>query len=496
MRSCGRAQNLLFTCQPPCLHHFKLLLTALFFLLLAGGAYTQDSTLQPLPSGYLSSVAARVDALEEKLEGKSGKAIRYFQQREEKIYRKLLRQDSTRAAQFLASSKVQYQLLEEQLKAPGKLTQYLPSLDTLTSSLKFLGEHKELLGKARDMEGQLAGTLSKVKELEGALARAEALKAFLKQRRDQLREQLQGLPFSRDLKKLNQQAYYYSAQVQEYKALLKDKKQLERKALELLSKTKPFQDFMRKHSQLASLFRLPGSGSGDPTAALQGLQTRALVNSLIQGRIAAGGPGAQAQVRDNMQAAQAQLASLKSQLAQHASGSYGNSTSDLEVPDFRPNSQKTKSFFQRLEVGTNMQSQRARYFFPVTSDLGLSLGYKLNDRSVVGLGASYKLGLGTGWQNIALSHQGVGLRSFIDYKLKGSLYLSGGYEQNYRNEIRSVAQLQDQAAWQVSGLVGLSKKYKVSKKLKGEMKLLWDFMSYQQVPRTQTILFRIGYSLK
>ena len=27
-------------------------------------------------------------------------------------------------------------------------------------------------------------------------------------------------------------------------------------------------------------------------------------------------------------------------------------------------------------------------------------------------------------------------------------------------------------------------------------KLLWDFMSYQQVPRSEPILFRVGYSLK
>jgi len=45
-------------------------------------------------------------------------------------------------------------------------------------------------------------------------------------------------------------------------------------------------------------------------------------------------------------------------------------------------------------------------------------------------------------------------------------------------------------------LIGLSKKYSVIKKLEGEMKLLWDFLSYQQVPRTQAILFRIGYALK
>jgi hypothetical protein len=44
--------------------------------------------------------------------------------------------------------------------------------------------------------------------------------------------------------------------------------------------------------------------------------------------------------------------------------------------------------------------------------------------------------------------------------------------------------------------VGLSKKYKLKGKMKGEMKLLWDFLSYQQVPRSQPIVFRIGYSLK
>jgi hypothetical protein len=270
-----------------------------------------------------------------------------------------------------------------------------------------------------------------------------------------------------------------------------------RKAMELLSKTKPFQEFMRKNSQLASLFRLPGADDGSGgRAALAGLQTRAQVNALMQTRIASGGPGVGAQVRDNMQAAQAQLGDLKNKFAQYSSGTYGNSSSDFEQPDFKPNNQKTKSFLKRLEVGANMQSQKARYFFPVTSDIGLSLGYKLYDKGVIGVGAAYKLGLGSGWQHIELSHQGVGLRSFVDYKIKGSLYISGGYEQNFRAEINTISQLRDQSAWQSSGLLGLSKKYKISKKLKGEMRLLWDFLSYEQMPRTQTVLFRVGYNLK
>ncbi|MBL0267857.1 MAG: hypothetical protein IPP99_04060 [Chitinophagaceae bacterium] len=127
-------------------------------------------------------------------------------------------------------------------------------------------------------------------------------------------------------------------------------------------------------------------------------------------------------MQQNLQAAQSQLNDLKSKILKAGGGS-----SDAEMPEgFKPNNQKTKSFLQRLEYGANVQTQRATNYFPVTSDLGLSLGYKLNDKSVIGIGASYKLGLGRGWNNISVSHQGVGIRSYVDWKIKGSFWISGG----------------------------------------------------------------------
>lgn len=251
---------------------------------------------------------------------------------------------------------------------------------------------------------------------------------------------------------------------------------------------------------LGSLFALPGAssspiGGGQAGASLAGLQTRASINQSIIDRFGSG-PNVTQQLQQNVQSAQAQLNELKNKLGSLSSGSYGNGN-DFDMPEgFKPNEQKTKTFLQRLEYGANVQSQKARYFFPVTSDLGLFLGYKLTDKSSIGVGASYKLGWGRGWNNIAISHQGVGLRTYLDWKIKGSFYISGGYEQNYMSMINSVDQLRDYSSWQRSGLVGLSKRYKVSKKIKGEMKLMWDFLSYQQVPRTQAVLFRIGYSLK
>src|SRR6185312_3790740 len=112
-------------------------------------------------------------------------------------------------------------------------------------------------------------------------------------------------------------------------------------------------------------------------------------------------------------------------------------------------------FLKRFEYATNIQTQKASSFFPITSDLGLSVGYKLNDKSVIGIGASYKVGLGRGWNDIELSSQGAGLRSYVDWKLKGSIWISGGFEMNYRSEFKNIDQLKDIIDWQQSGLLGL-----------------------------------------
>jgi len=252
---------------------------------------------------------------------------------------------------------------------------------------------------------------------------------------------------------------------------------------------------MQKNSMLASLFRMPGDPN-DPLAQanLAGLQTRAQVNNLIQQQIASGGPNAQQQFRQTLQDAQGRLNELKNKINQYG----GGSSDDIMPEGFKPNDQKVKSFWKRLEYGTNIQTQKATNFFPVTSDIGLSVGYKLNDKSVIGVGASYKLGMGRGWNNIRVSQQGAGLRSFVDWKIKGSFWISGGYEMNYKNAFSNIDILKEMNAWQQSGLLGLSKVISVKSKLfrKTKLQLLWDFLSYQQVPRTQPLVFRIGYSFK
>jgi hypothetical protein len=206
-----------------------------------------------------------------------------------------------------------------------------------------------------------------------------------------------------------------------------------------------------------------------------------------------GGGGGSDYLQQQMSQAQGELSKLKDKVNQ-----FGGGSSDMEMPDFKPNSQKTKSFLKRIEYGANIQSQKTNFLLPVTSDLAITAGYKLNDKSIIGIGASYKLGWGSGWKNIKLTSEGIGLRSYINWKLKPifgkieGFWISGGYERNYQHAFTKSDQLKDVNAWQTSGLLGLTKKYKIGKKT-NNFQMLWDFLSYQQVPRRQPILFRVGY---
>jgi hypothetical protein len=473
---------------------FRTTITVFLFFI-AVHLQAQDSSKVQLPSRYLDNISSRANQLEQKLDQKTDKVLSHMMKQEEKMKGKLMKIDSLKAKEVFGNIEEKYKNLKQRLanKLPGK--KYIPSLDTLSTSLKFLQQNPQLVSQIKGGEQKLKDAIGKVNGLEDKFQKAEEIKNFLKERKQFLKDQLSKFGFVKQLKKLNKQVYYYSEQVNEYKAMLKDHKKAERKAIELLSKTKLFKDFMRKNSMLASLFRLPGDPNDPLTQAnLAGLQTRTQVNNLIQQQIASGGPNAQAQFSQNVQAAQSQLNQLKNRFSQSTSGN-----SDDIIPEgFKPNNQKTKGFWKRLEVGTNTQTQKATSFFPVTSDLGLSLGYKLNDKSIIGIGASYKIGLGRGWKHIKFSSEGAGLRSFIDWKLKKNFWVTGGYEMNYKTAFSDFMQLRNYSSWQQSGLLGLSKVISVKSKFfkKTKLQLLWDFLSYQQVPRTQPIVFRVGYNFK
>jgi len=475
---------------------FRLVLIT---MLISSSLYSEaqtDSTIQSLmqiPSKYIQQVDKKVDKYTSRITNKTEKTLSKLASWENKIKSLLEKTNPETAQRLFGNNQLTFTAALEKYKKGESViadqrAKYNEYTDKLTTSLGYLEKQKDSLNAKLVIP--IKNAKQKVEELNKQEANTEAMEQFIKERRKQLIDQsIKFIGNSKYLQKISKENYYYVETLKNYKELFHDKKKAEETALTLLNKIPAFTKFVQDNSYLAKLFGSPNSaGASNVAAGLSGLQTRASVNALIQNQIAAGGPNAQAQIMQNIQSAQAELSKLKDKILKSGG-------SDAEMPDFKPNNTKTQTFKQRLEFGNNFQFAKNNSFVPTTADLGLSLGYKLNDKSVIGIGASYKMGLGS-IQHISITHQGVGFRSFVDWQLKKQFYITGGYEMNYNAAFKNIQQLQLYNGWQNSGLVGLSKKINIKKKFtKGtKIQVLYDMLARQHMPVTQPVVFRVGYN--
>jgi hypothetical protein len=451
------------------------------------------------PEKWSTSVERKLAKLEEGISTKSEKYLRKLQGQEEKILQKLSILDSTAAQKFLAAGQQKYQQLTDQLQnkvseIPGRLSgEYLPYFDSLKGTLSFLDKNKDYLSTIQS--AKVSDALNQFNQFQNKLQQAEAIKQFIRERRQQLTELLSrytALPRSvtKALENYKKEAYYYSQQIREYREMFNDPDKLLRKSLTVLNKLPAFQKFMKEHSELGSLFAIPGNYNS--SLALIGLQTRNQVQQIITNQLG-GGSNAGQVFSQAIQSAQPQLDQFKQKI-----NSLGGSSGDIDMPNFKPNTQRTKTFFRRLEYGTNIQSTRSILIFPSTTDVSLMVGYKIDDKKIVGIGIGGKIGWGKDIRHIDITGQGINLRSFIDIKIKKSFYASGGFEYNYQKPFKEIQRLYDIADWSRSGLIGISKVVSVKSKVfkKTKIQLLWDFLNYmehrQQI--SQPIKFRVQYN--
>lgn len=476
-------------------------------------AQTKEDTLKAdlfqrvsaMPAKAFGFLHKKYTGLTDDIDKQTLKLVQRMQRREEKLRKKLAQTDSAKAAQLFVGTGAKYRQLEAKLQSPvdvaavTRLKQYIPGLDSMGTAMHFLSANNSL---PADKLAEVQGVSSQLQQLEGRMQQAGEAQDFVRQREQQLKDQLAQYNFGGQLLGINKQVYYYQQQLQQYKDLANDPEKLGEAVLSKLQQLPAFQSFWQKNSLLAQLFPMP-QNYGTP-AALTGLQTRAQVQSIIGQRLpaAAGGAGGDPSqfLQQQLQQAQSQLNTLKDKLNQLGGGS---GSGNMTMPDFAPNTQHNKSFLQRLTYGYNLQTSAATAQLPAISDLGLSVGYKLSDKATVGTGISYKLGLGRGFNHIAISNQGVGLRSYIDVKVPqpksrvlewaGNLWITGGYEYNYLQAFNGLRDLRQHIdVWQKSALLGVTKKYKIGKK-EGNMQLLYDFLASREVPRGKQVVFRVGY---
>jgi len=465
-------------------------------------AQTNDSLAGKVvnfPSRLLGRIQSKTSTLNARLTRQTENYLQKMLRKEQRMQQKLSRVDSSAAQRVFAGSAERYAALGRQIKndsggASRSYTGvYLPYLDSLQGSMAFLRQNPQVMARSGQL-AQLGDADGQIKAYEAKLMDADQVKTYIQQRKQMIGQyieqhsDLKGL-LGKSYAGMNQEVYYYSQQLREYKEMWTDPDKLLQKALTLLNRLPAFQAFMKNNSLLGNLFSVPGNYG--TAQGLSGLQTREQVAQLVQNQVGAGGAAGATALQSNLQSAETQLDNYKSKLSQLGSGN-----GDMDIPNFKPNDQKIKTFWRRLEYGMNFQTTHNNYYFPMVTDFGLSLGYKLGHNNVIGVGASYKLGWGNGIQHISFTSEGVGLRSWLEIGIKGSFSATGGFEYNYTTPFTSYQQLKQIKYWTKSGLIGVTKTVSLKSRVfkKTSVSLLWDFLSCQQVPQTQPILFRIGYN--
>ena len=446
--------------------------------------------LSELPNKYFKEVDKKIDVYSNRITGKTEKTLLKLSRWEKKIQVALEKVNPGAAQRLFGPGRTTFSSMLAKYQSGTGIVEkskarYDSYRDKLTTSLKYIEAKKTYLDSS--ILKPLLNASKKAENLELDIANTEAIEKFVKERKKELiNETIKYLGKNKYLSKINKESYYYIETLRNYKELFKDPSKAEETAVKLLNEIPGFDKFLKQNGMIASLFG--GSGNGNAASQLAGLQTRDGIQNLIQDKIAAGGSNAQAIFEKQLQAANDQINLLKSKVEK-----LGGTNSNTQVPDFKPNTQKSKTFRQRVEFGTNVQFGKTSKWVPNAANVGLSMGYKLNDKSIIGLGIAYKLGIGS-IEKISFTHESIGFRSFIDWKLKNQFFLTGGYEMNFNAGFKNINQLKELSKWQRSCLLGFTKKYRINNKLKGNIQLLFDFLYRSHNPTTQPVVYRIGYN--
>ncbi|MFL5741032.1 MAG: hypothetical protein ACJ75B_12495 [Flavisolibacter sp.] len=450
----------------------SVLLTILLFI--SSSCFAQSDTdstrLAAFSEKVFSTLDKKAEYITKKLQAQSDRYLSLMNSQEEAIKKLLGKKELAFALQFLkdtnrgVGSGKMFSLINTRLQPC-----YSGHVDSLLTLLAFFHHLKPT-------SAVIQKVLMQYTELAKQFSKAAQIRQTVWQRQELLQSYL---AHSGVLRKLNKFTRQFLSCEQECRELVEHPAKMETELQQLAWKIPAVQKFFARNSLFTSLFPLPGSSVQGKD--FSSLQTRSSLDRMLNERFG--------------KSANKSFPEGPTQIEGLIKGSMNKYLGEKEKPPQAGGvglNQTTKSFFHRLKFGINLQPNQSANYFPTSAALGISAGYQLNEKFIVGTGASIQLGLGSGWSHVHLSKQSFSIRSFIDWKMKDALYHTGGYERNFPElEVR-----QKKSTGGDTGFLGISKQYKINKRLQGEIKLLWDFLSYHQTPISPPLLLRIGYGFK
>ena len=155
-------------------------------------------------------------------------------------------------------------------------------------------------------------------------------------------------------------------------------------------------------------------------------------------------------------------------------------------------------FAQRIEKQFNWQTSRSTLDGkPAMLQASVMAGFRHTPKLGYGIGIATCIGLGQNWNNLKLSFQGLGLRTYISWQLVYGVGLYAGYERMYKqaafldtkqtsNEL--IPTTHNTRSYNESVLAGLTKTYNINNKWNGSIQILYDLWWKEKGLRSPIVL--------
>lgn len=380
----------------------------------------------------------------------------------------------------------------EMRKGINSKPSYNAQLDTLKILLSFI-KQKNLDNDTIKWNRANDFTIKAEKEL----SRYENNKKYLRIRKSELKAACSKYPeLEQEMKGLDKANYYYTAQTEEYKNLLKEDGLINCNDYQELLTDKDFANFAGKESQIAKTFGVPAKvntsvltlPSSISSSVPNGLQTIKDVQAAMTESLKDMGSDAITKFESNMDVMHDQMDKLKDF---STIGGY-NISNAADLPDFTPDPLKTKLFKDRFTKGFNLQFLQGNHSIPCGLSVSAEAGYKIKLRWIAGIALSTDCRIKNSSPDFDKLHTAI----FAEYALTRTLWIYNDYSKEInvfssRNENTNYkASLSRSKDYQL--ISGIKFKPGYSKKFSYCFLLGYDWTN--EVDIEKGIIYRVGFN--
>jgi hypothetical protein len=451
---------------------------------------------------FFKKASKKCDRLSDKIRKTTDFYLTKYEQTEDKVFNSICFLDEKHAESLMRNALFSHRRLESEISAndPRKSNNSSPEFDSLSIALDFLETRSLNRSIANDSSACSCSGMSDLRasqeRLKKELKRSEKIGEYVQQRSaylSKLGQENEGI--RRGIVKAEKINYYFGAQSKEHLALFEDRSNPEKVFFKFLNSSPEFKTYLER------LSAPPPPNS----AAMQGTNVPANQNfELVMREFRAAADAKGLDIKEitnplknlkNNELKEKKTEDVLSELkdkTQEDCELYEGEKDSLSLKtenkdDWTPNPLKTKRFLDRVVTGFNFQASERTQFFPTAGLITAQISYQMTTRVNIGVGGSYIGGFSrrSNSSELQLPHfgtNGIGLRSFVDWKFKNRLFLQVNYELYQRENLSESANSQlSQNSRSVipSFLVGFKLKKAATKRSQPTIELLYDFLHTQ-----------------